>query len=137
MNLRVGKELLRFASIGAQMAVRKAFGRDDGERFLQNTLSGMPGAPAKIGQLLGMRDASDIPSPEPMPIEDIKAIIARESPLLAEAVESLSEWSKTASLGQTHQALLRSGERVAIKVQYPDVAVSLAAQIDAIFGVAG
>ena len=137
MNLRVGKELLRFASIGAQMAVRKVFGRDDGERFLQNTLSGMPGAPAKIGQLLGMRDASDIPSPEPMPIEDIKAIIARESPLLAEAIESLSEWSKTASLGQTHQALLRSGERVAIKVQYPDVAVSLAAQIDAIFGVAG
>ena len=132
-----GKEFLRFASIGAQSAVRRIFGRDDCDRFIQNTLCRMPGAPAKIGQLLGMQDASELPSPLPMPLATVKAMIVRECPELAGAIEGLSDWSKTASLGQTHQAQLRTGEMVAIKVQYPEVAKSLAAQIDAIFGVAG
>ena len=70
MDLKAGKELIRFATIGAQVAVRRMFNREDGERFLHNTLSGMPGAPAKIGQLLGMRAAKEIPSPQPMPLEE-------------------------------------------------------------------
>jgi predicted unusual protein kinase regulating ubiquinone biosynthesis (AarF/ABC1/UbiB family) len=137
MSLEAGRELLKFAGIGVQAAVRRIFNQDDGERFLHNTLCGMPGAPAKIGQLLGMRNASEIPAPKPMPIEVIKSIIASETPALAAQIESLSEWSRTASIGQTHQATLKSGELVAIKVQYPEVAQTLGAQIDAIFGVAG
>ena len=133
----VGRELMRFAGIGAKLAVRRAFGRDDGERFLLNTLNGMPGAPAKIGQLLGMRSAKSIPSPEPMPIEEVKAILFAECPALASSIESISDWSKTASIGQTHQARLSNGALVAIKIQYPGVAKALSDQIDAIFGVAG
>ena len=137
MNFSAGKELLKFASIGVQTAARRLFSKEDGERFLHNALCGMPGAPAKIGQLLGMRNAAEIPAPAPMPLELVKSIIGTESPALAAQIESLSEWSRTASIGQTHQAILKSGELVAIKVQYSDVVKTLSAQIDAIFGVAG
>lgn len=137
MNFETGKALLKFTSIGLQTAARRLFSKEDGERFLHNALCGMPGAPAKIGQLLGMRNASEIPAPAPMPLELVKSIIGRESLALAEQIESLSEWSRTASIGQTHQALLKSGELVAIKVQYSDVVKTLSGQIDAIFGVAG
>jgi predicted unusual protein kinase regulating ubiquinone biosynthesis (AarF/ABC1/UbiB family) len=137
LDLKAGKELIRFATIGAQVAVRRMFNREDGERFLHNTLSGMPGAPAKIGQLLGMRAAKEIPSPQPMPLEEAKALILAESPALDSQIQSLSEWSRTASLGETHQAILKNGDLVAVKIQYPGVTESLAAQVDAIFGVAG
>ena len=137
MNFETGKALLKFTNIGLQTAARRLFSKEDGERFLHNALCGMPGAPAKIGQLLGMRNACEIPAPAPMPLELVKSIIGSESPALAAQIESLSEWSRTASIGQTHQAILKSGELVAIKVQYSDVVKTLSAQIDAIFGVAG
>jgi hypothetical protein len=132
----VGLELLKFAGIGAKVAVRRVLGQEDSERFLVDALSGMPGAPAKIGQLLGMRDAHLIPAPDAMPLEAVKRILSDERPTLAEAIESISPWSKTASMGQTHQALLKDGRLVAIKIQYPGVAKALSDQIEAIFGVA-
>lgn len=136
LNLTVGKELLKFANIGAKAVLNRIANRDDSERFIQNALSAMPGAPAKIGQLLGMRDASMIPTPTPMSIEEVKEIILHESPKLASEIEFLSPWSKTASIGQIHQARLKSGETVAVKVQYPEIRPSLSAQIDIIFGLA-
>ncbi len=137
MDFGTGKQLLKFANITVQTAARRIFSKEDGERFLNNALCGMPGAPAKIGQLLGMRHASEITAPKAMPLEIVKNILSNESPALAEQIESLSEWSLNASIGQTHQAKLKSGELVAIKIQYSDVAKTLGAQIDAIFGVAG
>jgi predicted unusual protein kinase regulating ubiquinone biosynthesis (AarF/ABC1/UbiB family) len=132
-----GIELLKFAGIGAKAAVRRAFWGDDSERFLVDTLSGMPGAPAKIAQLMGMRAAHTIAAPEPMPLEEVKGILSEQCPALAASIESISSWSKTASIGQTHQARLVDGRTVAIKIQYPGVAKALSDQIDAIFGVAG
>ncbi len=137
MDLKASRELVRFAAIGIGSAVRRAFSAEDAERFLSQSLGSLPGAPAKIAQLMGMRSFKDIPSPYPMDIGDVKSIISSESPALYSQLDSLSEWARTASIGQTHQAKLKSGEVIAVKVQYPEVASAISSQIDAIFGVAG
>lgn len=136
MDLKVSRELIRFANIGAQASLRRIFDRDDGERFLHDALSSMPGVPAKIGQLLGMRAAKEISAPVSMALNEVKAILDRECPLLVQNIETISDWSLSASIGQTHQAVLKSGDVVAIKVQYPGVFDSLSNQIEAIFGLA-
>lgn len=137
MDFRAGKELVRFAAIGLGTALRRAYSSEDAERFLSQSLGSMPGAPAKMAQLLGMRSNKEIPSPEAMPIGLVKSIIEKESPQLARNLDFISDWALTASLGQTHKASLKSGELIAIKVQYPDVKDHLVSQIDAVFGVAG
>jgi len=137
VDLKAGRELVRFAAIGIESAVRRAFSADDAGRFLSQSLGEIPGAPAKIAQLMGMRSFKEIPSPPPMNINEVKTIISKECPELSENLEEISAWAKTASLGQTHQARLKSGEIVAIKIQYPEVVATISAQVDAIFGVAG
>jgi hypothetical protein len=97
----------------------------------------MPGAPAKIGQLLGMRAAEEIPSPSAMSIEEVKNQININNLTLAKELEDISDWSKAASIGQTHLGHLKSGQEIAIKIQYPNVAKALGEQIDAVFGLAG
>ena len=137
MDLKAGKELVRFASIGLGVAFRRTYSPMDAERFLSRALGSMPGAPTKIAQLLGMRSDRDIPAPEPMSVSLVRSIIENESPKLAAQIHSISEIGITASLGQTHKVRLKSGEILAVKVQYPHVAEHVASQIEALFGVAG
>ncbi|WP_051208185.1 ABC1 kinase family protein [Saccharospirillum impatiens] len=111
---------------------------------VSDRLSQMRGAAMKVGQLVSM-DAGHL-----MPAE-LSALLSRLrsnadalplsqlDPVLAEAwgsnwIDQFSQFSyqpiAAASIGQVHKAVLRSGETLAIKVQYPGVRRSIDSDID-------
>ncbi len=131
-----GMNLIKFAGIGARVAWSRVFGGDDTLRVLHETLGRIPGAPAKIGQLMGMRAGQSTAVPDPMPLEQVKAILIGQCPRLVESIDAISPWCRAASIGQTHQVRLNNGRLVAAKIQYPGVAKALTEQLDAMFRVA-
>lgn len=101
---------------------------------IAETLGEMKGAVMKVGQIASQY--KDVFPPEvataleklqkdapPMPYAQIRAQIERE--LKAPVTELFSEFEETpfaaASIGQVHKAVLPSGQKVVVKVQYPDV----------------
>ncbi|MGP5793057.1 ABC1 kinase family protein [Psychrobacter celer] len=101
---------------------------------IAETLGEMKGAVMKVGQIASQY--KDVFPPEvataleklqkdapPMPYTQIRAQIERE--LKAPVAELFSEFEETpfaaASIGQVHKAVLPSGQRVVVKVQYPNV----------------
>lgn len=101
---------------------------------IAETLGEMKGAVMKVGQIASQY--KDVFPPEvataleklqkdapPMPYGQIRAQIERE--LKAPMDQLFAEFEETpfaaASIGQVHKATLLSGQKVVIKVQYPDV----------------
>ena len=109
---------------------------------LVNTLSQMKGAAMKTGQLLSL-EFSDLLPPEVtevlrklhddstfLPFDQIQKILIRElGTELFEQIKDLSEEPvSAASIGQVHSAFIR-GEKVAIKIQFPGVDKTIAADL--------
>ncbi len=116
---------LRYSSILAKTAALGMWDKTASRRYLMESLGSVPGLSAKAAQFLSMRLGEE-PNQnpvclEPMPLEYVKARIERESPALHAELEQLAPATKVASLGQVHRATLRSGEEVAIKIQFPDL----------------
>lgn len=101
---------------------------------IAETLGEMKGAVMKVGQIASQY--KDVFPPEvataleklqkdapPMPYAQIRAQVERE--LKAPVDQLFTEFAETpfaaASIGQVHKATLPSGEKVVVKVQYPDV----------------
>ncbi|MBH0007546.1 ABC1 kinase family protein [Psychrobacter sp. SWN149] len=101
---------------------------------IAETLGEMKGAVMKVGQIASQY--KDVFPPEvataleklqkdapPMPYAQIRAQVERE--LKAPIAELFLEFEQTpfaaASIGQVHKATLPSGQKVVVKVQYPDV----------------
>lgn len=101
---------------------------------IAETLGEMKGAVMKVGQIASQY--KDVFPPEvataleklqkdapPMPYAQIRAQIERE--LKASVKELFSEFEEVpfaaASIGQVHNAVLPTGQKVVVKVQYPDV----------------
>ena len=129
--MRLAK-FIRFSGIGIAAVGKSAFSRGSAKKYLLESLLQQPGLPAKIAQLISMRTGLDLhhaKSPQ-LSIEEIKARISEDSPALAAEMESLSDAPKVASLSQVHEGRLKSGQRVAIKVQFPRLSGELAEQVD-------
>src|SRR5688572_16332360 len=116
------------------------------ERMVK-TLGTMKGAAMKIAQLASFIDTEFLP-PEyaqlyqeelaklrsqapPMPWKKVKSVLEEE---WEDPVEELFEdfdhdASAAASIGQVHRAVLPDGRRVAVKIQYPDVAEAVRADM--------
>lgn len=107
-------------------------------------LAQMRGAAMKIGQMLSM-DAGELLPPEWEPILAILREQANSMPkqqLLTMLNENWgTDWADqfeyfsfepiaAASIGQVHKAKLKTGELLAVKVQYPGVATSIDSDID-------
>jgi hypothetical protein len=126
---------LKYSSILAKTLVLKNWNEAASRRYLLESLGSMPGISAKAAQFMAMKlgegaGMQDNPvSLEPMPLALVKARIAAEAPRLHAELLEISERVQVASLGQVHEGLLRSGETVAIKVQFPDLQKSFDEQL--------
>lgn len=107
------------------------------------TLGDLKGLAMKIGQQVSMDP--DLLTPEvravvarlqnqapPMPYPTVRRVVTEQLGAAPEALYSFfdEEPMASASLGQVHRAVTKSGTDVAVKVQYPDIAKALKADLD-------
>ena len=101
------------------------------------TLGEMKGLPLKLGQMASYIDGLAPPGYEEKFQEVLKKLQAKAPPLSREAAvkvvtkelgpptEIFAEWEDdpfaAASIGQVHRATTKGGDRVAVKVQYPEI----------------
>lgn len=124
---------VRFAAIGSVSKGLSLLDRDWGKRYLVREISRIPGLPAKVAQLLEMKHGisqRDGLTGVSLPLEWIKETIQREAPDLAAEIAEISEEGLTASLGQVHWVKLKSGQELAVKVQYPGIKEQIEAQLE-------
>ncbi|MDP8943234.1 MAG: AarF/ABC1/UbiB kinase family protein [Actinomycetota bacterium] len=113
-----------------------------------DALGALKGAAMKIGQLASFVDTDFIPedyrelyqtklsalrtSAPPMPWPAVRSVLEEEWEEPPEALfeDFEEEASAAASIGQVHRAQLPDGRAVAVKVQYPDIARALRADLD-------
>ena len=130
---------LRLAKIGMAVVKTKNIGHPDQQKIAKRALalhfSDARGATMKLGQLLAA-SASD--GSFDSLLKGIPALpLATMEPLITEALgaplntvfASVEESTHAASLGQVHHAQLLNGDQVAIKIQYPDIAARVKAEI--------
>ena len=117
-------------------------------------LGGLRGGAMKLGQLASFLDVDLVP-PEyrelyqerlaglrdaapPMSWSKIRSVLEREweAPLESLFEDFEQDAAAAASIGQVHRARLPDGRRVAVKVQYPEIADALAADLGTAAGVA-
>ncbi|KAI1117217.1 ABC1 family-domain-containing protein [Nemania sp. NC0429] len=107
-------------------------------------LSRMRGAALKLGQMMSFQDSKMLPGPiqevlqrvqdraDYMPAWQRDRVLV--STLGAEWRDLFGDFEETpiaaASIGQVHRATLRSGEKVAVKIQFPGVADSINSDLD-------
>ncbi len=138
---------------GAKVAAARLRGDDEAQAHLEaaermvSTLGQLRGAAMKIAQLASFVDVDLLPdeyraiyqeqlaqlrdSAPPMPWEKVHAVLEEQWGKPPESVlEHLDhEAAAAASIGQVHRGTLPDGRDVAVKVQYPDIARALAADM--------
>jgi len=147
------EKLSRYAAVASLML---KYGRNVGEtaddqvpdeapEALANDLEKLGPTFIKLGQVLSSRPDLLPPaylealtrlqdSVKPFPFADVQRIVEEE--LGARLSKAFSVFEETpiaaASLGQVHRAALRDGRLVAVKVQRPDIARTVASDLDAL-----
>lgn len=111
---------------------------------LSNRLSEMRGAAMKVGQLLSM-DSGHLLSPQLSSLLTQLREDAHQMPLGQVAAVLEKSWGAgwdthftrfsftplaAASIGQVHEAVLKDGQRVAVKIQYPGIRRSIDSDVD-------
>jgi len=111
---------------------------------LATRLARLRGAAMKIGQLVSLQ-GEDVLPPEfaqalamlrsqaaPMPPEQVRRVLGREYGRGWEERFSRFDWEPiaAASIGQVHRAVAANGRELALKIQYPGVARSIASDVD-------
>jgi predicted unusual protein kinase regulating ubiquinone biosynthesis (AarF/ABC1/UbiB family) len=111
---------------------------------IADTLSRMRGAAMKLGQLLSLEGGTVLPQAFTDALTSLQASGDRMSPAQLHGVlgreyghgwrDRFSEFEEepfaTASIGQVHRARARDGRDVALKIQFPGVAKSIASDVD-------
>lgn len=106
------------------------------QHYLVELLGQSRGLPTKIGQFMTM-DTDDQAlreslnnALEPLPFEEVQELISKAYGKPWDTVfKKLEKSCKTASLGQVHFGKLKDGTEVAVKVQYPEIATSVEAEM--------
>ncbi|MFI3158220.1 MAG: AarF/UbiB family protein [Methylococcaceae bacterium] len=137
--LKTAKRALKFFRIG--LAAKKLQrSQNETERLLaKQALAGLfadaRGITMKVGQLFAGTDGSTpfhelVEGIEPLPL---KAMIPQLEMELGQKVKSVFRSIEpaiaAASLGQVHLAVLKNGDKVAVKIRYPDIADAVDAEL--------
>lgn len=122
-------------------ARRDGPGREAARRLVAARMGELRGLPQKIGQMLSLAEitsGADLYTPlaesaPPAPATDSFRWIADSlGAPLATHFRHIAREASAASLGQVHRATLHDGREVAVKVQYPDVAGTVDADLAAL-----
>jgi predicted unusual protein kinase regulating ubiquinone biosynthesis (AarF/ABC1/UbiB family) len=151
---RIGWMAGEVALGGVAERARRLAGRGEGAssalltganaRRLARRLSQMRGAAMKLGQLLSLEGEDFLPAEvsealallradaDAMPEEQLRAVLADEYGTGWEArfTRFDPEPIAAASIGQVHEATLPDGRKLALKIQYPGVALSIGSDVD-------
>ena len=151
---RLGSLLAGIAGETALEALRRAAGRGNPDRGLLvnpanarrlvDTLADLRGAALKLGQLLSMQGQDLLPAPlleilselqdqaRLMPEAQVRGVLSHELGDVWEQAFAEFDFEPlaAASIGQVHAAEAADGRDLAVKVQYPGVARSIAADVD-------
>ncbi|OQR95554.1 hypothetical protein THRCLA_07766 [Thraustotheca clavata] len=128
---------------GEKTALKNAFVSDANAERLADALCTMRGAALKLGQMLSIQDESTIPPQLALALDRVRqgAHIMPKAQLHSQLTKAWGDdWRSqfeefdenpvaAASIGQVHRATLKSGEVVAVKIQYPGVAESIASDL--------
>jgi len=135
----VAEQALRAVRIGfAARTVRKSRTEEERQQALKalaTLFADARGVTMKFGQLFAGHDVSSplaelTTSVQPAPLEEIRpAIEAGIGRSTNQVFLSIDESDAAASLGQVHHAVLKNGNHVAVKVQYPGIAQSVDAEL--------
>lgn len=113
-------------------------------RRLADRLSEMRGAAMKVGQLMSMDSGSVLPAELSQVLDRLRED-AHQMPLGQVAETLKASWGKgwesnfqrfffkpvaAASIGQVHEAVLKDGRRIAVKIQYPGIRRSINSDVD-------
>ena len=115
-------------------------GADDARRRLVERLGSLHGLPQKIGQLLALAGPDGPSSFAPLTetrsalplcaaLDLLEASLGRP---WTDCFRSIDAEGIAASLGQVHRAVLRDGRPAAVKIQYPDSAANVDADLGAL-----
>lgn len=137
------EKLKRWAS-EAEEALPSALLTVQNAKLLAERLSRLRGAAMKVGQMLSMEGDHLLPaefaqalevlrsSAHRMPAAQVKEVLEKE--LGAEWRSRFGSFQMeaiaSASIGQVHQATTLSGQKLALKIQYPGVAESIESDVD-------
>ncbi|MFQ5449094.1 MAG: ABC1 kinase family protein [Nitrospinaceae bacterium] len=107
------------------------------KNYLLQVLGESRGLPAKVGQFMTLESEDEAlretlnSSIRPMPFDQVVSLLEErlESPFDS-VFRGLDKEGKAASLGQVHFGKLRDGTAVAVKVQYPEIARAVEAEMD-------
>jgi predicted unusual protein kinase regulating ubiquinone biosynthesis (AarF/ABC1/UbiB family) len=113
-------------------------------RRLAERLSNLRGAAMKLGQLISLQGEDVLPpefaqalavlrsSAAPMPADQLHRVLGREYGKGWERrfAQFNDDPIAAASIGQVHRARTRDGRELALKIQYPGVAKSIASDVD-------
>ncbi|EQC35425.1 aarF domain-containing kinase [Saprolegnia diclina VS20] len=142
-RLAVGTATAVIQNPSGEKQLKNALISDANAERLADALCTMRGAALKLGQMLSIQDESTIPPQLAHALDRVRqgAHIMPKAQLHAQLTKAWGDdWRAkfesfdenpvaAASIGQVHQAVLLSGERVAVKIQYPGVADSIASDL--------
>ncbi|OQR94276.1 hypothetical protein ACHHYP_01548 [Achlya hypogyna] len=142
-RLAVGTATAVIQNPTGEKQLKNALISDANAERLADALCTMRGAALKLGQMLSIQDESTIPPQLALALDRVRqgAHIMPKAQLHAQLTKAWGDdWRSkfesfdetpvaAASIGQVHQAVLLSGERVAVKIQYPGVAESIASDL--------
>jgi predicted unusual protein kinase regulating ubiquinone biosynthesis (AarF/ABC1/UbiB family) len=133
-------ELGLAAKDAAGVSLRRGASADQARHRLVERLGKLHGLPQKIGQLLALAELDDSSAYAPLtegkaslPVAEILALFEASLGRPWQACfQSFEPEGIAASLGQVHRATLHDGCAVAVKVQFPDAAANVNADLQAL-----